>query len=308
MGLALALGLLPLCPHMRTLLLTAVLLGSFAALGQDRVDLQFSNQGGDSISVGAGDCALTRTVSWTANGAICNSLTIWATSGSSCGNEPAGTDVELADISASTVASQRTGTVSFDVGELPFPTSDAGGGCGGTGFEQTFRICGAIVAPDNYGTCPSSTSYTKLGALTLTYDALAPGKPKVESVDGLDNALLITVSAPSGATEVLVEAWLEGSVAASLTQSVDNGTFRLRPLQNGVLYEVHAYALDAVGNRSEVSDFQSGTPVNTRGFYEEYLASKGQDMGGCGAAGGGLVGSAMLAVMGLWLFSRRGRS
>jgi hypothetical protein len=258
--------------------------------------------------VGSGDCDLTRSVSWTATAQICDSLVIWATSSTSCGEEPDGSDdVELGDISASTVNSQGTGTVSFDVNELPFPVTDSGGGCGTLGVEQTFRICGTIKTPDTYGIC-NTTSVTKLTAITLVYDALPPGKPTIDSVDGLDNALSVKVSAPSGATQVQVEAWRDGAVAASLTQSVDNETFRLRPLANAVTYEVRAFALDAVDNRSESSEPLNGTPVNTRGFYEEYLEAGGQDAGGCGAAGGGLAGGAVLAVMGLWLFSRRGRS
>jgi hypothetical protein len=290
---------------MRTLLLTAVLLGSFAALGQGRVDLQFSNQGGDSISVGAGDCGLTRTVSWTASANICNSLRIWATSAPAVARAGRRGRLDLDEIPASTATASARDSVSFDVGELPFPSSDAGGGCGARASSRRSQLR-AIVAPETHGFCPSST-YTKLGPSTLIYDALAPGKPTVAVRGGLDNG-----PAGQGVGALGRHPAAGGGLAGGhrgrvgVTQSVDNTSFRLSPCEWGGVRGACVRA-GRGGNRSEASDFQSGTPVNTRGFYEEYLEStaRSQELW---RRGGGLVGSAVLAVMGLWLFSRRGRS
>jgi hypothetical protein len=296
---------------MRTLLLTAVLLWSSLALGQTaRVQVQFPNQTGDTLSVGSGDCGLTRSVSWSVATGACDVLTVWATRDTDCRDRPSDQQANsyrtLGTISTSTLATQTTGTLTFNVSELPFPAGDGGETCGGTNFELSFQVCASTKFNDNLAQC--STTFQKAAGLELIYDALAPSKPTIGSVAGLDNGLAITVNAPTDASRLLVEVLREGEVVASEEQASDNGTFRVRQLQNGVAHEVRAYALDDVGNRSESSDPSEGTPVNTRGFYEEYLASGGKETGGCGAAGGGLVGSAVLAVMGLWLFSRRGRS
>jgi hypothetical protein len=99
-----------------------------------------------------------------------------------------------------------------------------------------------------------------------------------------------------------------GAEVASITQSVDQDLFRVNGLENGVKYQVEAFALDEVGNVSAASGSQEATPVKTSGFYQRYTDAGGDETGGCNVAGGGLAGGAMLAALGFWLSSRRNRS
>ena len=103
-----------------------------------------------------------------------------------------------------------------------------------------------------------------------------------------------------------VPATLNGTVNWTIGDSAtDNLTFRMDGLENGVEYAVRAYAIDAAENQSDPSEPTNGRPVASRGFFEAYKDALGAETGGCGAAGGGIAGSAVLAVLGFWLSRRK---
>jgi uncharacterized protein (TIGR03382 family) len=122
----------------------------------------------------------------------------------------------------------------------------------------------------------------------------------------LDRALRVQVSGTSDVNEVRLEVWRDGLNVTSKEQGL--GSIQVEDLENDVVYELRAFSIDVVGNVSETATTAEGTPTKTFGFYEKYRLSGGQETGGCGATGGGLAGSAMLAVLGFWLSSRRNRS
>jgi hypothetical protein len=143
----------------------------------------------------------------------------------------------------------------------------------------------------------------------VRFDTQPPPKPTITAVTPRDAALGVTVTAEEDAT-VLVTASLPGTdggtgtEVASDTTTATEGLANLEGLENGVTYQIVARATDVAGNSTN-SDPSEGTPIKSNGFFEAYVGANGQETGGCGAAGGGLAGGAVLAALGFWLSRRK---
>jgi uncharacterized protein (TIGR03382 family) len=297
---------------MRTLLITAAVLVSTAASAQTgvQVNLRFAN-GTETLTVSPGDCGNRRVVvTWTSTGTACQELALWLTEGSECketADAQTTTRRTLTSVPQTTLNSSRTGTFEFSVSELPFSGQGGDGGTGSCGVldvEQQFRVCGSTKATDFVGAC--STTVTKASPGKLTYDAKAPPAPTIESVSQLDQALRVQITGAIDVNQVRLVVLRDGLEVTRKTQGP--GSIQVENLTNEVTYQLEAYAIDAAGNVSATAATAEGTPIKTLGFYEKYRQSGGTETGGCGATGGGLAGSAMLAVLGFWLSSRRNRS
>ncbi|QRK04724.1 hypothetical protein JQX13_31390 [Archangium violaceum] len=295
---------------MRTLLLTAALLVSSAAFGQIQIQ---SLNGADTLSVGPKQCGSTVPFNWTINFYPCarGSLALWITVDPSCKDEAGdqtGATSPLPSIPYDTIINQGgQGQSTFPVSDLPiFSTGEGGVTCGAQGVSKTVQLC-ASARPDSYGSC-SSTLTRVQAPLKITYDTQGPEAPTITQVAGLDRALRINVRAPADANRVRVVVLRDDVEVTSRTQGVDAGSIRVENLENEVTYQVRAYAIDEADNESEQFATGEGTPTRSLGFYEYYREMGGTETGGCSATGGGLAGGAVLAVLGIWLSSRRNRS
>jgi uncharacterized protein (TIGR03382 family) len=293
---------------MRTLLFIAALLVSSAASAQ--VTFRLSNNT-DTLRFGKGDCAgRILTATWTRTTTnLCAGLTVWLTREGSCtgtgADSPA--DYGLTDISQTTFLASATGSLSFNVTNLPFDVGDGGSGCGVGAEETTFRLCGATRQLEGlYGTCGTTAVYAT--AAKLIYDGKPPPAPEFSDVAGLDSAARITLTSSGDAITERVEAWLDGELVVQKSQGVGVGPIQLEGLENNTTYELRAYASDEAGNTNETPTTAEVTPIKTNGFLELYNGGGGKETGGCGAVGGGVAGGAVLAVLGFWLSSRRRRS
>ncbi|HSP80540.1 MAG TPA: MXAN_2561 family MXYO-CTERM-anchored protein [Myxococcaceae bacterium] len=295
---------------MRTFLTTVAVLASTAALGQTQQIQIRAPDGRETLRVQPTDCGRDIAFSWTVGGTLCDGLSLWLTRDSDCQDSASAqtTRTALTTIPVETIRNQGgQGTSSFQGSELPFPETDGGAACGALGQEVTFRLCGATKGADAFGTCLSTTTL-KASPLRVLYDTLPPGPPSIGEVVALDESLRVTVDAPEDATQVRLAVLQGDTEVTSVLQTVEQGAFRVEDLQNNVAYTLRAYSIDEAGNVSEAFDEAEGTPIKTLGFYEEYLRAQGKETGGCGAAGGGVAGGAVLAVLGFWLSSRRKRS
>ncbi|WNG35355.1 hypothetical protein F0U61_18025 [Archangium violaceum] len=297
---------------MRTLLLTAALLMSSAAFGQ--IQIQTLNNS-DTLSVGPRLCGTNVSFNWAMSFVPCDSapLDLWLTVDSSCketADEQTGATFPLDSIPYTTIVNQnRQGQSTFPVSSLPiFSSGDGGVGCGAQGISQTVRLCASAPQTDSLGYSCSSTRARVQSPLKITYDTKAPEAPTLTKVSGLDQAIRVEVSAPDDANRVRVVVLRDDTEITSRTEGVDVGPIRVENLENEVTYQVRAYAIDEADNESEQFATGQGTPTRSLGFYEYYLEAGGTETGGCGATGGGLAGGAVLAVLGIWLSSRRNRS
>ncbi|WP_257458737.1 MXAN_2561 family MXYO-CTERM-anchored protein [Archangium lipolyticum] len=288
------------------LLLTAVFLSS-AAFAQP-VQLRLSN-GQETQSFGPTTCSGRVSITWTRTSTtICEQLSLWLTQpGKNCGDSPEAGDVGLDAITLTELGQSNTGTFQVDLGQLPFPTTGGGGGCGALTQDATFRLCGATkVYGGSFGTDCNTVS--RASGMKFVYDGTPPTAPVIEDARGLDQAVLADVSEPTGATVIELHVSRDGTEVAMVRQDVGRGAIRVEGLENEVTYQLVAYAFDQAENRSNPSEAREASPTKTNGFMEEYANAGGKEMGGCGAAGGGVVGSAVLAALGFWLSSRRNRS
>jgi uncharacterized protein (TIGR03382 family) len=306
---SLAPHLLGLPSAMRSLLI-ALTLTSSAAFGQTTGILVLTTPTNEtSLRVPKEPCDLVRTVNWTYNGVgPCSDLEFWIQKGGSCDDKaPSGAET-LPKVALSTLTSTRSGSVSFEVGDLPgFSGTDAVT-CPADNREDEYRLCGAVKQyGGTFGTECSTTP--QKDDVEIVYDAKPPDAPTLESVQGLDKALSVRVDAPDDASEIKVTVTRTvGEGSRTVTQSADQTLFRVEGLENNVTYSVTAVALDEADNESAASEALEGTPILTKGFFDRYVDANGQEMGGCAAAGMGLAGGWVLAVLGFWLSSRRNRS
>lgn len=291
--------------------LIALTLVASTALGQTTGTVVLTAPNNEtSIRFPKEPCDRVRTVNWAFNStttSLCSDLRFWLVSGSSCTDEPSGTYEELPKISQNDLLNRRSGQFNIEVGDLPGFTGDVT--CPAEGREDTYRLCASIKLPGGtFGTECGSGTFQK-DDLEVVYDAQAPDAPGLESVAPLDGALSVRVDPPDDASLLRVTAeQLDGSDSRTVEQSAEQALFRITGLTNGVTYRVTARAVDAAENESEPSEAQEATPIFTRGFLDRYVEAGGSEMGGCGAAGGGLAGGMVLAILGFWLSSRRNRS
>lgn len=300
----------PLLNH-RTMRFAPLLLAAVASLAQAQTaSLTIDLQGEEELRVSAADCGTSVPMNWAAvgGGGACEDLKIWVTSSSSCGDAPAAGDKTF-DV-ARTALAAGSGTVNLSLADLVFSPSDGGTGCGATGYEESFFVCGRFTYGTIVNPCGSSPPAVKVtGPPELIYDALAPGAPTLSAVVPNDGALAVRVTAPSDAVSVLLFAKEESQPDSAFTEvatlAATAGQGRITGLTNGVSYSVIAYAEDSVENRSPASAVLTGTPIDSEGFYGTYQRMGGVDEGGCSAAGGGAAASLVVLVFGALMRRRK---
>ncbi|MBZ4417052.1 hypothetical protein K8638_11195 [Myxococcus sp. RHST-1-4] len=231
------------------------------------------------------------------------------TTASSCGEAPAAGDYVLDEVPEGNVGNPGTEVRRIAVDQLPVFTSADGGSttCSTATVDQTMRVCGFTQSASLTNICDIDVKVST--APKIRFDTRPPPKPTISAVIPRDSALGVTVSAESDST-VRVVALLtdgDGGVGAEVAsdETTATGTAELADLQNGVTYQVLAYATDQSKNTSEASDPSTGTPVASRGFFGTYVDAGGAERGGCGVAGGSLAGGAALAILGIWLSRRK---
>jgi uncharacterized protein (TIGR03382 family) len=296
---------------MRLPLIVFATLCASTALGQTvaNITLTLPNNA-TSLRVPKEPCDRSQTVNYTYTSSttiVCSDLKIWLVQGTSCSDEPTGTYKLLKTLSQNDVVNQPQGTVTFNVGDLPGFTG--GVTCPASDREDAYRVCASIKLPGgSLGNECGSGSFQR-DDLEVIYDAKPPSAPTLGDVIGLDSALSVNVTLPDDARLVRVTVTKEdGSDSKTVEKSGDVKSVRVDNLTNSVKYKVVARAVDDADNESVPSAEKVGTPVPTRGFLDSYDEAQGQELGGCGAAGGGVAGSLVLAVLGFWLSSRRNRS
>lgn len=296
---------------MRLPLIVFTTLCASTALGQTTAQISLTlPNGGTAIRAPREPCDRTQTVTYTyasTTSVVCSDLKIWLVQGTSCSDEPSGTFKLLKTVSQGDLATQYTGPVSFNVGDLPGFTG--GVTCPANDREDTYRVCASVKLPGgSLGNECGAGSFQR-DDLEVVYDAKPPSAPTLGDVTPLDSALSVSVTSPDDAEFVRVSVTAEdGSGSKTVEKPGELKTVRVEGLKNGVKYTVVARAVDEASNESAPSAAKEGTPEPTRGFLDRYDEAGGQEMGGCGAAGGGVAGSLVLAVLGFWLSSRRNRS
>lgn len=297
---------------MRNLLILSALLLSSVASAQSVSATLTSATTQNTVSFGPSDCGgRTVSVTWTVTGTPCSDLSLWLTQANKeCGTAAESGDKALDSIPIATLRSTPggTGTFTFNVNQLPFSTTDGGGGCSTLTDEVTFRVCGAVSGQTSYYDPTCSSTATKATPLKVVFDGKPPDAPAIESASGLDGAVTAKVSEPADTVTLRLVVSQGETEVKTVTQDVGKGALKVTGLENEVTYTLVAYAIDDAGNVSAASEPKEATPLKTNGFLEEYLNAGGQETGGCGAAGGGVAGGAVLAVLGFWLSSRRNRS
>lgn len=297
---------------MRNLLLLSALLLSSVATAQSVTATLTSATSQSSVSFGPSDCGgRTVSVTWKVSGTPCSDLSLWLTQpNQECGTAAASGDKALDSIPIATIKSTPgfSSSFTFNVTQLPFGTTDGGGGCSTLTDEVTFRVCGAISGQNSIYDATCSSTATKATPLKVLFDGKPPDAPTIESASGLDGAVSAKVSEPSDTVKLRLVVSQAGNDVSTVEQDVGKGALKVTGLQNEVTYQLVAYAIDDAGNVSAASEAKEATPLKTNGFLEEYLDKGGKETGGCGAAGGGVAGGAVLAVLGFWLSSRRNRS
>jgi len=251
------------------------------------------------------DCSLNYTIPWSHTITVqpCDALLFWFVEGS-CSEEPPSGTTPVLSISAANVLTTPQGTVTFKAGELP-GLKDA---CPVDDKETTYKLCGSVPLRGGTAVDCSSKNWVK-DATNVVYDTKAPSAPTIENVASLDKALSVRVTTSGDANRArLTVQRADGTGTRTMLQSVEQPLFRVESLENDVEYTLTATALDAADNESPASEAKTGKPVFTRGFFDRYVEAGGQETGGCSAALGGLSGGWMLAVLGIWLSSRRNRS
>lgn len=297
----------------RVMRFAPLLLAAVASVAQAQTTLDLDLQGEDELTISPADCGSPITVGWTVStvGAVtCSDLRLWVTTESSCGDTPTGNYFELPAVAQSSL-SAGTGTVTLDTADLPFVGTADGGAvaCGTTGHQESFRVCGMWQRGDTFTGCASEQEVRDSEPPVLTYDALAPAAPTLDSVVPNDSALAVRVTAPADAVVVLLyakeESQPDSAYAEVATFAASAGQGRITGLTNGVSYSVIAYAEDEAQNRSAASAAVTGTPIDSEGFFGTYQRMGGSEQGGCSTAGGGMAASLALLVLGALMRRRQ---
>ncbi len=286
-----------------------LLLVSSAALGQT-LTLTVNNvtDVNQTIGLNRDDCGTELPVIWTFSGATpCEPMSLWVTTATSCPKAPATGDLVLDSVSTDLIINRGSTDRDIAVSSLPVFTGDAGT-CGSASVEQELRVCAFFKVRDFSNAC--NTEVTASSAPKLRFDTKPPSPPNIVEVTERDSALGVTVEGEEDSTirvaarVVNADGTIGNEVASDETTSAD-GTATLEGLVNGTKYSVVATATDESDNTSVDSEAVEGTPVKSSGFFEEYVGAEGKETGGCGAAGGGIAGGAVLAALGFWLSRRK---
>jgi hypothetical protein len=273
------------------------------------IPLQITYNNLSTYTYGADQCGGMVVATWTATlrGTPCNDMQVWITQGE-CGDAPVTSgqnDQVLASVPSTVVLGIHTGTITVNLadvptGNIPYPVSyDGGVDCGAANTELDYKLCAAIPLQSSL-TCIVNHATP----LAIVYDTEPPTAPAITNLVVKDSALTVTVSNSSDTDFVYLQAM--GGADTDFghdTQIIvaDTETGTIQGLQDGVSYQVRAYAVDAAGNASGFSDVQTATPLHSTGFWDAYRTAGGGEQG-CAAAGAGPV---LLGVL-MLLFRRRG--
>ena len=193
------------------LLLIALTLTSLAAFGQTTGTVVLTTPTNEtSLRVPKEPCGLVRTVNWAYSGvAPCSDLEFWIQRGGSCDDKaPAGAKT-LPKVAQSSLTSTRSGSVSFEVGELPWFFGTDAVTCPAADREDEYRLCAAVKQFGGVAGTECSTTPQK-DDLEVIYDAKPPAAPTHRERAGLDKALSIRVAAPDDASRVRLTAGAGG--------------------------------------------------------------------------------------------------
>ena len=316
----LSLGRMP--SPLRGGLAALLLLGSTAARAQTSITLAFPGTPNNlqvfGPNVTGKDCTSKLRVTWTATSLssnnICNSLQIWVSSSSSCGNSPGtgatdgGTDLVLDTQGLTTVFTGVTPDVV--VNQIP---GLVGQDCTAAQLDVTDAVCASVQTKDNTGAC-SGSFVAGQPLLTVRFDNIPPDPPSI-SLNPQDSKIIVSLSANgSQAADVLTfnveiaEVTDGGSLnfRPAGTANANGGSFTIEGLINDTTYAVQASAVDEANNPSLPSEIATATPLASDGFWATYKKDGGEELGGCNA-GGAAVPSAIAAAVALGVFLRRRR-
>ena len=300
---------------MRFLLAALVLLPA-SGFAQTTLTLTVS---GNPVAKNASGCADRVAGNWLGSGltGACNSLQIWVTASTTCTDAPSATasppDVVVQTVqSGALVAGTTTGTFSFAFNTMPSFTSNA---CG-TDVDFTNYLCASVTSTGATGSCDGNL--TKASSVSIRYDNHPPPPPAV-SVIPLDSKLSVGLAATGTGTDLTDVQFFNVQFAVAPSGggtpdwigaggdiSSSNASVTINNLVNGTTYLVRGFSKDEAGNLSDPSDPVSAEPVQTFGFWSNYIDDGGQDSGGCTAAGGASSGVALAALAVLALLWRRG--
>jgi hypothetical protein len=138
-----------------------------------------------------------------------------------------------------------------------------------------------------------------------------PNPPVLQSVTPGEKALNVNWEAASpGADEsYAVDAGRQvdpadpSSVVTITSPRVSGTELRFEGLTNGTVYRVEVRAFSEADNPSDPSNAITASPIDVRDYFEAYKDAGGQEQGGCGTGGAGL-----LALVGLAALALRRRS
>ncbi|MBF5044962.1 hypothetical protein FGE12_21350 [Aggregicoccus sp. 17bor-14] len=279
-------------------------------------------------TVGPADCGTNVSITWSVDTAqVCDNLVVWvqpfADNCPSDGTLPANrltvftrTPSQVASASplSNVNGSQHGGTENIALDTLlttvGTPTAVGSKNACGADVQETrlFRVCGFTKASsDLVGSCSSTKNITSTPSdLQIAYDHEKPAPPAL-TVKGQDGKLVVTIPDADDIATAQVEYRKETDTGFTPAGSHSpTKSFEISNLDNGVTYFVRATQTDLAGNVSDLSAEVAGTPVAVTDFYEAYQAAGGTETGGCGVAGGASLSTgAALAVLGLWVASRR---
>ena len=263
-------------------------------------------QGAETQTVGADDCGITIPVTWKLNTIVLAcSIEFWLTT-SSCGTDR-GSNAAVHEEQLN--SSQTTGSFSLAASKLPLSGGVDGGsvGCGAPGLDQTFNLCGKLAYNSSFICGSGDATATDSDPPTIHYDSLPPAPPEITRVEGVDSALVVSVSVDEDTSAVIIIVTdPSGAEVARVERTTPTGTIRIGGLTNETTYTVTAQARDDAGNVSASSTAVNATPVLTCGFLCRYVNDGGTETGGCSSAGGTLLALAgALSGVGLARARRR---
>jgi hypothetical protein len=211
------------------------------------------------------------------------------------------TDLSGAAITAGQVGSDITGlTSTTESTPQSFGTatiaSAAGLACTAGSTSPTIYLCLQWLS--------SASAVKGYATTTLTLDLAAPGAPTLTGVGAGDGALHLNCGGGTNATSYVGQATSQANAAEVhySSEASSCSSVSITGLTNDQPYTVVVYGIDASNNPGPASGSQTGTPIPTSDFWQQYRAAGGRERGGCSSAAGavGILG-------GLWLLALRRR-
>ncbi len=285
----------------------------------------------DTVLFSAGACNDLLTVQWSVSsymGTPTGNLKLWATTATSCPNDPAAGDKTFDEIPVYTWTMLKTGTFNVRYSDLPGfagTTTTADGGtvvttsCGDADKFVSMLICGSYTSI--LGGFGASATPNNASPLKVIYDTQPPTAPTISSTSAFDGTARISFTADSDTSEVFAQARLvpdggfpdggdadvgfETRASASATAT----GVKLTGLVNNTTYQVRLFAKDAAGNQSPMSDPPVEVmPVRTIGFWGAYRDAGGTDQAGCTSVPAAWpVGALALSALLMRMRARRNR-